>query len=74
MIPGRVIEYRGSSPGNCDLHVTNKVIYILVCSIVRQVMLYMHERSSVQIYENFFKMKKEINTKYKRAGGAHPKP
>ena len=38
-----VIEQTGSSPGNCDLHVTIKIVYICMLDIVIQVILYMHE-------------------------------
>ena len=64
MNPDRVIEQMGLSPGNCDLHVTIKIVYI--CMLDRKTSYLIYARTctvcgSVEIYENYFEMKKVIN-------------
>ena len=59
MIPGRVIEQTGSSPGNCDLHVTIKIVYI--CMLDRKTSYVIYARTctvcgSVEKYESYFEM------------------
>ena len=76
MIPGRVIEYTGSSPGNCDLHVNIKIVYI--CMLDRKTSYLIYARTctvcdSVEIplkENNYLCMLEEINKRKQ----INPKP
>ena len=76
MIPGRVIEYTGSSPGNCDLHVNIKIVYICmldrktsyliyarVCTVCGSVEIPLKENNHLCMREEINK-RKQINPKH----------
>ena len=76
MIPGRVIEYTSSSPDNCDLHVTIKIVYICILDHNTSYLIYARTCmvcDSVEIplkENNYLCMLEEINKRKQ----INPKP